>query len=250
MDDANGGDRVCPIAMLLFRQGHRPDAAALLQCLAGAEFAHRVVAPLMNGGGRAEILREGLTFDVTGLTPGPAQSHLPVRYSYGLPAHFPDERLEAVHLLPGPHLQVGAVQLLPVVQVAAGLLADLAELPGLVAISWGVAENIVCPQFFARSVRGWRHGGIFPAFALTSLSHCNDRSIVSEGLTGLIGCELRFLPSRGQGADVGLKQAVRLVDWLVQQGQARPCIVRLSVVGTVQFSLSPYGELHAVALPD
>lgn len=256
MGEADSGERVGPIAMLLFRQGFRPDASQLRRSLISAELPHRIFTPATTAGERVEILREGLTFDLTGLAPGPARPHLPVRYSYGLPKHFPVEPLEAVHLLPGPHLRVGSAQLLPVVRVAAGLLADLAQLSGLVAISWAAAENIVGPQFFARSIRGWRHGGPFPTFSLVSLSRCNNRTITSEGLRGLIGCELRFSPRQGQGqeqeqgAETAFKQAVRLVDWVVMQGRARSCIARLPLVGPVQFDVAPYGELHAVALRD
>ncbi len=250
MSEPDSDGTAGPIAMLLFRQGFRPDAAAVLQWLAGAAVAHRITTSMNTPLGQAEILREGLTFDLVGLSPGAAQAHLPVRHSYGLPEDFPSEPLEAIHLRPGPHLCVGGVQLLPVVQVAAGLLADLAELPGLAAISWTAAENAMCPQSFARSIRVWRQGGVFPAFSLVSLSHCRDGTVLSEGLRGLIGCELRLSPRPGQEGEVALKQAVRLVDWLVLQGAARACMVRLPGVGGVQFELAPYGELRATLLAD
>lgn len=244
--DATAG----PIAMLLFRKGFRPDPAALLQWLAAAEVLHLITAPAIAPPGQAEILREGLTFELTGLSPAVAQAHLPVRHSYGLPEDFPGQPLEAIHLRPGPHLCVGGLLLLPVVRVAAGLLADLAELPGLVAISWTAAENVVCPQSFARSIRAWQQGGAYPAFSLVSLSHCRDGTVLSEGLRGLVGRELRLTPRLGQEGDVALKQAVRLVDWLVMQGPAHAYMSRLPGVGKVQFELTSYGELHAAIQPD
>jgi hypothetical protein len=135
----------------------------------------------------------------------------------GLPAGFDALACEALSLAPGPHL-AGAESLLPVVQVAASLLIALAALPGLAAIGWLPAENLVSPRWFVEAVRPWLEGGPFPALALAGLKRGSDR-VTSSGLRFFIGQEFELHTHGGAPNETHARAAVRLADWLVAHGR-------------------------------
>ena len=71
-----------------------------------------------------EILRDGMTYDLTGVAPGPAETMTPIRHRYGLEDVIDVSEFEALALRPGPHLVAGAHSL-PVVRTMAGIGAAL-----------------------------------------------------------------------------------------------------------------------------
>lgn len=211
--DSAGGRAV---ATLLFAPGARPDADSL-SALGQAEQAfvvsHRPASPA----DWIELLRDGLTFDISGLAPGAATPGAPAALRTGLPAGFDPAAYEAILLAPGPHL-AGAESLLPVVQVAVSTILALAALPGLAAIGWLPAANLVSPRWFVDAVRPWLEGGPFPALALTGLKRGTDR-VTSHGLDFFIGQEFEFHAGGERPGEVHARAAVRLVDWLVAHGR-------------------------------
>lgn len=241
-----GNDGRVQLAALLFEPGRRPDVdalAALVRTGAGTGGFSISMQPERSAGW-AELLRDGLTFDIAGLA-GAGCAPLPdAEHRYGLEPAFVPTRYEAVSLTPGPHL-AGAEHLLPVVRVATALLLELAALPGLAAISWLPAANLVSPEWFAKSARGWLDDGPFAAFALTSLIKCPDGAIASQGLRFLIGQEFR-LEGGGGGAAPDVATAIRLLDWLVAHGRLDgPREAILAGGCNVQLSVSPGREIVA-----
>ena len=234
------GDRA-QLASLLFEPGTRPDCAALSALAANGGFSIALAA-----GDWAELLRDGLTFDVAGLAPGEAAAPTLTSHRYGLVPGFAPDRLEALALMPGPHL-AGAAHLLPVVRVATALLLALAELPGLAALSWCPAANLLSPEWFGKAVGGWLGGGPFPAFALVALALGQKGAIGSEGLTFLTGQEFVLEPAAGKEPVLPLMSiAVRLLDWLVAHGRiATAREVVLTGAGTIDLDVLPGGTLSA-----
>lgn len=237
-----GNDGRVQLASLLFESGRRPDidAIAALTDKSGFSISMRPDP----SAGWAELLRDGLTFDIAGLA-GASSAALPeTRHRYGIAPGFAIESLEAVSLTPGPHL-AGAEHLLPVVRVATALVLELAALPGLAAISWLPAANLLSPESFARSARGWVEGGPFAAFALASLTKLPGGIIASQGLRFLIGQEFRLEPGAG-GQAPEISTAIRLLDWLVAHGRVdAPRDVALAGVGPVH--LAPDSQKGLVA---
>jgi len=230
------------LAALLFEPGKRPGPEALAALAAKGGYT-----VTLQEAGWAELLRDGLTFDLEGMAPGPARDHLNVRHRYGLPTDFDVSGLEAVSLTPGPHL-AGAEHLLPVVRVATALLLELAALPGLAAISWVPAANLLSPEWFGRAAGAWLEGGPFPAFGLASLAACSDGGVRSEGLRFLAGREFRVDRAARQPMPP-IAIAVRLLDWLVAHGTLEaPCEVELAGVGPVWLDLDPDGTISARCL--
>ncbi len=204
------------VATLLFAPGTRPDADALAG-LAQAEHAFAVSHRPAGAASWVELLRDGLTFDLTGLAPKEGAATALANLRVGLPAGFDASAYETLLLAPGPHL-AGAESLLPVVQVAASLLLALATLPGLAAIGWLPAGNLVSPRWFIDAVRPWLDGGPFPALALAGLQRGEDR-VTSVGLAFFIGQEFTLHTGGERPGEQHARAAVRLADWLIAHGR-------------------------------
>ena len=205
------------VLSLVYADGRRPDVAAL-QALAAAQtnggdkvrFALSHVPDPAEGW--AELLSAGLTFDCAGLAPA---APVPMPVGGALLGLEKAPEGEAISLSPGPHL-ADAMGMLPVVRVLAGLGAQLAALPGAVAVIWNPARCWMPPAYFGKVVGNWLADGAFPALGLTSLERTSDGSIVSVGLALLTGQELRFLPDpKLVTADIA-RIAVRLIHALIE----------------------------------
>jgi hypothetical protein len=164
-----------------------------------------------------ELLANGMTFDLTGLAPGPAAERPAMRHSYGLPETIGEQALEAITLRPGPHLAAGGT-MLPVVRCLAWVAARLATLPGAVAVSWHPARCWSAPQAFRAGVTRWVEGGVFPAFSLAALAQTADGALQSEGLALFSGQELRIEPDLAEDRASAGKIGLRLLHWLVETG--------------------------------
>lgn len=227
-----------PLAALLFGRDGRP-AADGLASLADGPDGFTLLSSALPPPGTAEVLREGLTFDLAGLAPAPALPLPDVVHRVALPNDFSLSELEASGIMVGPHL-AGAEHLLPVVRVTAALVRRLAALEGLAAIVWRPARIVMAPAWFVEAVGVWLAGGPFPALALTALARSED-SIASEGLAFLTGQEFTLRARSGTPSREDSRIAVRLTDWLVAHGRvdtAREVV--LSGVGAVW--LEPAGQ--------
>ena len=223
------------LAGLIFRPGFRPSRDAFRELAGQGLFSlSERGKPENAGGGHAggkdflELLHDGLAFDVAGLDPGPPVALPRPVHRFG---RLEDEvGLEAIALLPGLHIAGGA-HMIPVVKAAVSLLHILQVLPGLCAITWCPAANLVDPEWFRASTAKWLSGGPFPAFALVSLVENSEGQVASHGLRFLGGCEFRFDPPGRLNA---MAMAIRLLDWLAMQGRIHaPCTVAIPGIGEV-----------------
>lgn len=224
----NGGKGLA--ASLLFAPGRRPDAAVVAQEADGKAGFQISLNPMERGGagdGSApvaedaerwlELLASGMTFDLSGLAPGPP-SPLPSGSIAPALAGMDDARdLEAVALRPGPHLAGGA-GMMPVIRCLAMLTAHLAELPALRAVAWHPSGQWTSPDHFRSSVSRWLDGGAFPGLALASLIPLDDGGLQSLGLALFTGQELRLRPGLAPDAPGMAKLALRVMHWLVDRG--------------------------------
>jgi hypothetical protein len=162
-----------------------------------------------------ELLREGLTFDLSGLDPGPASAFPAFDHRFDLPALPSPDSCEAVVLRPGPHLAEGASSL-PVMR---GLLALGCEMvrqfDDVIAVGWGPAGTVIGPRFFESVTSAWLDGGPFPALGLTAFVETPDGALESVGLAFWTGQELRIEPPLSADRVAATRLGIRLANHLV-----------------------------------
>ncbi len=173
--------------------------------------------------GKVELLANGLTFDLAGLGPsGSAETPL-MRHFFGFAAALAENDLEAVTLVPGPHLLAGAT-MFPVVRSLAVLAAELSTLDNVKGIVWHTANAASEPEYFRRGVMGWIEGGVFPGLGLTALADKPDGAMQSEGLSLFTGQELLFPPDLAASETENARVAMRLINWVVEHGRIEQAV--------------------------
>lgn len=212
-----------PGLSLLFGRGCRPTLADIHGLAEGPAAGSDMPAGFALGHqpaaeeGWVELLVSGLSFDLSGLLPAEPARYPAQRHGFGFDgAELPGE-LEAVRIMPAPHIIAGAA-LPPVVRTMAALAVVLAQLGGVRAICWHPAGIMIEPQLFARLIGTWLAGGAFPALGLTALVMDDDGGVRSDGLAFFIGQELRIEPHAESQPGETRKHAVRLIHRLVAEG--------------------------------
>lgn len=165
-----------------------------------------------------ELLRDGLTFDLSGLAPGPGAVFPAFAHRFDLEAMPSPEDCESMVLRPGPHLIEGAASL-PLMRGLLALGCDIVrQFDDLMAVGWGPAGTAIGPRFFESVTSAWLDGGPFPALGLTAFGQADDGAIESEGLAFWIGQELRIEPPLSADRVAATRLGIRLVNHLVLAG--------------------------------
>lgn len=167
--------------------------------------------------GWLELLVSGLSFDLTGLAPAPPERAPAHCHAFGLEGLELAGGLEAVRLMPSPHI-IGGAALPPVVRTINALAAALTQLGHVRAVCWHPAGTVTETALFVRMIGAWLDGGPFPSLGLTALVRDVDGGWRSEGLAFFTGQELRIEPDANVPPSEARKLAVRLIHRLVEQG--------------------------------
>lgn len=215
MDACDQSNDCAPLAALLYDIGTVPNINELIAAAAGGNDFTVSHAP-GESEGWAEVLRDGLTFDLRGLAGSNPQPAPAIDHALGINIDHHDS-LAALQICPGPHIS-GAQRLLPVIRVAAALANCLAKIGQPRGICWIPARNAITPELFNRAVKPWLEGGPFPAIALASLNRTNEGVIRTTGLKFLIGQEFFLECDAGKSPEFLGRVAIRLIDWLVAHG--------------------------------
>ena len=211
---------------MLFAKGKRPDRLAV-RAFAGRQpsvtVSHDPVPENAAGsepdGVRwVELLSEGLTFDLSGLAPGPASAFPAFTHRFDLPALPTPDACEAVVLRPGPHLAEAAGSM-PVMRGLLALGCDIVrQFDNLVAVGWGPAGTLIGPRFFESVTSAWLDGGPFPALGLAAFAEMPDGALESVGLAFWTGQELRIEPPLSADRVAATRLGIRLANHLVIVG--------------------------------
>lgn len=165
-----------------------------------------------------ELLREGLTFDLTGLAPAPAFALPAITHRFDFAAHPDQADLEVLSIAPGPHLSGGG-RAMPVLKGMLALARDLAShFEDLQAVFWPPSGSAIGRRFFESVITAWLEGGAFPALGLTAFDETADGALQSVGLAFWIGQELRIEPPLTHDKIAATRLGVRLINQLVIVG--------------------------------
>ena len=201
---------------VLFSAGARPDLAVLDALLrADADVARAFsISHRPDEAGWVEVLANGLTFDLRGLSPEQGVAAPVLAHAYGFPAIEAVPAGEWIDITVGRHLS-GGHNLVPVVRAMASVALALLAVPGVAAVAWRPARTVLSPDYFRRAVGAWLGGGAFPALGMTALVRDPSGAMVSEGLTFFTGQELRIDPIVARNPATAGKIAIRLIHSLV-----------------------------------
>jgi len=185
-----------------------------------ANSEHRM-DPATSTGAQAEVwielLREGLTFDLRGLAPGPGALPPAIAHRFDFAERGQGE-WEALTIVPGPHL-AGGERSVPVLKGMIGLARDLTQhFTDLEAVFWQPSHSAIGRRFFESVVTAWLDGGAFPALGLTAFEETADGALQSIGLDVWIGQELRIEPPLTADKVAATRLGVRLINQLVILG--------------------------------
>lgn len=204
---------------LLFAPGMRPSAKDFLRFadkpVETTKFTVSHVPDVEEGW--LELISMGLTYDVSGLMPFESAPALPAEHLFGFEGIALESKLEALRIVPGPHISGGRM-MLPIIRVLTGLGAELARLPGLQAVGWEPSRSWMAPTWFMTSIRAWLVGGAFPAVGLTAFNVQRNGAFESEGLSLFTGYEVIVEPVSGEDAQETAKLAARAIHVLAQSG--------------------------------
>lgn len=214
---------------MLFASGKRPDRSAIRAfaacqpstCISHEAQPHDDVHAEAVWAGQedwVECLRNGLTFDLTGLLPGPASRFPQLAHRFDLESVPDAASFEALTLRPGPHLAAGG-RSLPVIREMLALACELSRhFTDLAAVCWGPAQSAIGRRYFESVTSAWLEGGPFPALGLTAFVEATDNGLETAGLDFWIGQNLRIEPPLSHDRVAATRLGIRLVNHLVIVG--------------------------------
>lgn len=242
LEDAYPSDSGAHGLYLLFAEGTRPDSAAVRDFadgqrllsvehdLCGKPPLHLAAADGHSVGGDMrskqskvqldwiELLFNGLSFDLCGLSTCDAAETPTVEHKFGL-EHLPQEgQFEALLLKPGPHL-IGGMRTTPVMKAMIAVARDLVQhFESIGAVVWPHSKSAIGRAFFDSISTAWVEGGPFPALGLTAFEKTSDGAIQSVGLEFWLDQELRIEPPLSSDDVACTRLGVRLINHLIILG--------------------------------
>lgn len=203
-----------PCLFIAFPRGKRPVAAAVRAALAQAAAGQISYDPAASDW--LEVVLDGLTFDVLGLSPGRSLLPAEPRHYFGMSAAAL-AGCEAIGLAPGPHL-AGAANTLPVVRTLLRLGSALASRwDEAVGAIWLPADTAMGRDIFVSAIDSWIAGGPFPALGLTGVAERSGGVLASDGLAFFTGQELVLDAALSADRIAATRLLVRLIDHLIEQ---------------------------------
>jgi hypothetical protein len=210
-----------PCLFILFPPGRRPSAFEVRGALASAGVGQISYDPaeseaVVASSDWLEVVVDGLTFDLLGLSPGRGLLAPAPRHCFGLTATSL-EGCEAIGLAPGPHL-AGAANAMPVVRTLLRLASALAsQWDAALGTLWRPADSAMRRDLFVTVIDGWLAGSAFPALGLTGVAERRGGLLASDGLAFFTGQELVLDATLSADRPAATRLLVRLVDHLVDQ---------------------------------
>jgi hypothetical protein len=225
-EDRDGSQRASPDLLFLFAPEERPgqdDLRTIVEGIEGLTISVDRAHPRIDRPAETtlwmELHRDGMTFDCSGLAPGPAVAMPVVSQWLGVPKSKRLERLRCVGLSLGPHVRAGQASP-PILRRLLGLAREMADgLSNCHALCWVAAGTVIERAAYSELVDRWQDGGPFPAQLVTSFKEGLGGGIESRGLSYFTGQELRIEPGAFADEGQGTLLALRLASQLIYQGR-------------------------------
>lgn len=217
----HGGPAVQPCLFLLFPEKQRPSAADVRAALLRGTAAQVSYDPadseaVVVSSDWLELIVDGLTFDLLGLSPGRSLTVPEPRHWIGV-SDVVVYGSEAIGLAPGPHL-AGAANAMPVVRTLLRLGAGMAsQWPTALTAVWLPAGSAMRRDLFVGAVDAWLGGGPVPALLLTGVEERQGGALASDGLAFFTGQELVLDAALCFDRVEATRLLARLVDRLVHE---------------------------------
>ena len=204
--------------LLAFAEGAKADAAAVLAALEGSSrifVSH--VPDAIEQAGWAELLVDGLTYDISGFG-ADAETRIARprnHFGYSNSDYWPDSLPDTLAISLGPHLR-NASSHLPILRGIMEIgVALSAALPDVIAVIWRPADLAIEPGHFQADMARWLDGGALPAQLLAPVNVALDGGLQSTGLAHFTGQELRIEPELTENLDYAMRLASRLLGQLL-----------------------------------
>ncbi len=208
----------------LFSAGATPSAGEFVKLTAeGTTFQSNVIAPDTHSSVEdrspiVELVRSGLTFDLSGFAPSSSSAGCQPKHFIGVDREIIREGCEGLLLNLGPHLQ-GVHSNLLVVREMLTLSAEIAGvIPKCVAMQWLPSATAISTERFVHNVTRWTDHGEFPVDPLIALQLKSIGGTHSEGLTLFTGQELRIEPEATLDPNSVIQIGKRLLGYLALRG--------------------------------
>ena len=204
--------------LLAFAEGAKADAASVLAALEGsARIFVSHIPDAIEQAGWAELLVDGLTYDISGFGADAETRITRPRNHFGYidPDYWPDSLPDTLAISLGPHLR-NASSHLPILRGIMEIgVALCAALPDVIAVIWRPAELAIEPGQFQAEMARWLDGGPLPAQLLAPVKDSADGGLHSTGLAHFTGQELRIEPELTEDRDYAMRLASRLLGQLL-----------------------------------
>lgn len=215
--ERSANDNAAPCLFLLFEHGKRPSARQVRDALSNdiVSISHDPrdnAAGSPEEGNWLELLANGLTFDLLGLSPGPALVMPHPRHSFN--AGEIAAGYTAIGLAPGPHI-AGAASSPPVVRSMMQLGSRALLALDASGVFWQPAASVMGRNYFVHVVDRWLTGGPFPSLGLVAVSESEQGCLRTEGLRFFIERELVISSDLAVDRVAATRLAARLIDELV-----------------------------------
>lgn len=243
IEDRPGSPGSQPDLLLFFAPGHKPDGDVLARAAERIKGLHLSPVAATDHGeapeGWVQLERGGLTFDCTGLAPGP---DLPVPDRTRWVGTAPRQPHGAsIGLGLGPHVRAGQA-VLPVLKgllaLAADLVSALEHCQGVCWLGSGVAMD---RDSFVAQTRRWLMDGPLPIALLVATDGDGDGVVATTGLAYFTGQEIRVAPGAASDPVEAARLAGRVANQLIYHGPLEQAQEVTGVDG-LTLRLEPGGE--------
>ncbi|MHA6333679.1 hypothetical protein ACXYL9_08325 [Qipengyuania sp. CAU 1752] len=235
--------------MLFFPSGQRPDSAGIAAAAAAIEGLNIVRdTPGVSASEETlwvEVQRDGLTYDCSGLAPGPVNAMPDINRWLGTQPESAVGKSSHIGLGLGPHIRAGQA-VLPILRGLLKLTVDLAgSFEDCAGACWLASRMAVDRQSLESMIERADGGGTLPLPWLVATHETPEGHVVTEGLSYFSGQELQIRSGVAQDTPEAALLALRLANQVIYMG-GLDTSERFTGPDGLVLRLEPSGDSHLI----